>query len=503
VRAARSGRLGRLVGGIAVLAIVSTTTAPASQAASDVITEHSTAPGSGPRELTLAPSGNAVWFTEASSGTLGDVSDQGRYSRFFIPTKNSQPSGITAGPDGNIWFTESSGNKIGRVVSFKVNEYPLPSPSSEPRGITAGPDGALWFTEGAGNRIGRITTAGRITQFTVPTARSDPARIAAGADGALWFTEQAGGRIGRITTAGKITQYPLPTSATGPFGITAGPDGNIWFTEGAAGKIGVITPAGVITEYTLAPGSAPRDIAAGTDGTMWFTDAGTNQIGQITTSGVVSEFTIPSQASSPFGITTGIRGAVWFTESAANRVSELDNTAPHTQYVSVAATYIEQNPPRATLGTTVQWTFFGPNTESVTDATGMGLYDSDGESFVSSFSYTFTAAGDYPYRSTTGGLSATYKVVPFVNPGAGGVSTPFTVTWASQAPAPGFAFDVEVKRPGSSQFTPWRAQTTATSGQFTPDAGTGTYQFEARLVDTNTSPATGSGWSPSVSVSVT
>ena len=32
-----------------------------------------------------------------------------------IPTSNSDPFGITAGPDGNVWFTENLGNKIGEV----------------------------------------------------------------------------------------------------------------------------------------------------------------------------------------------------------------------------------------------------------------------------------------------------------------------------------------------------------------------------------------------------
>ena len=47
-------------------------------------------------------------------------------------------------------------------------------------GITAGPDGALWFTEYWGNKIGRITTAGVITEFPVPTASSNVDDITAG-----------------------------------------------------------------------------------------------------------------------------------------------------------------------------------------------------------------------------------------------------------------------------------------------------------------------------------
>ena len=37
-----------------------------------------------------------------------------------------------------------------------VTEFPVPSRGG-PEFITAGPDGNLWFTERAGNKIGRIT----------------------------------------------------------------------------------------------------------------------------------------------------------------------------------------------------------------------------------------------------------------------------------------------------------------------------------------------------------
>jgi hypothetical protein len=43
--------------------------------------------------------------------------------------------------------------------------YSTPTPLSEPTAIVAGPDGALWFTEFSGNNIGRITVEGAITEF--------------------------------------------------------------------------------------------------------------------------------------------------------------------------------------------------------------------------------------------------------------------------------------------------------------------------------------------------
>src|SRR5215470_14909760 len=98
-------------------------------------------------------------------------------------------------------------------------------------GITAGPDGNLWFTEQGIDRIGRITPAGVVTEFGAGiTAGAGLGGITAGPDGNLWFTENGGNRIGRITPLGVVTEFSAGIS--GQLGdITTGPDGNLWFTK--------------------------------------------------------------------------------------------------------------------------------------------------------------------------------------------------------------------------------------------------------------------------------
>ncbi len=68
---------------------------------------------------------------------------------------------------------------------------------SSPAGITAGPDGALWFTNFGGDSIGRITTTGTVTAYR-HTSIDFPEWITAGPDGALWFTNDDGDSIGRL-----------------------------------------------------------------------------------------------------------------------------------------------------------------------------------------------------------------------------------------------------------------------------------------------------------------
>ena len=84
----------------------------------------------------------------------------GKIREVAVPTAfTSGLFGITAGPDGNLWFTEEHGNNIGRISptpKHKLAEFAIPTAGSLPFGITAGPDGNLWFTEFNGNNIGQL-----------------------------------------------------------------------------------------------------------------------------------------------------------------------------------------------------------------------------------------------------------------------------------------------------------------------------------------------------------
>lgn len=263
-----------------------------------------------PGGITSGPDGN-LWFTELYGNKIGKITTSGVITEFSVPTAASFPDAITAGPDGNLWFTEgaSTSSKIGRISPAGViTEFQL-SPAAYSYAITAGPDGNLWFVEGSNNRIGRITPSGVVSEFKIT---GGPSGITTGPDGNLWFTESAG--IGKITISGTITEYPAPNVS--PSAITAGLDGNLWFTDQGNGRIGKITTAGVITEFPARP-CQQAGIALGLDGALWFTEQVCNAIGRITTAGVITEFPLPGTGfpSTPFWITPGPDGNLWFTDA--------------------------------------------------------------------------------------------------------------------------------------------------------------------------------------------
>ena len=169
-------------------------------------------------------------------------------------------------------------------------------------GITGGPGGRVYFTEtsaaidppaGPPEEVGSIGVHGGVTAG-IPGAPSLPGAVVADREGNLWFLEEGSEEIARMTPAGVITQFPV--NVPGLQDITLGPDGNLWFTS--ADAIGSISPSG--TGLRLFPVSVdPDQITAGPDGNLWFTTASTvttggreaGVLGRITTAGVTTLFT--------------------------------------------------------------------------------------------------------------------------------------------------------------------------------------------------------------------
>ena len=281
---------------------------------------------------------------------------------------NGPVFGVTAGPDGSMWYTRYWSDKIGRIApNGLTREFSLPSdvPSTPGNGaglfeMAAGPDGNMWFTAFFDNFIGKITPAGVITTYPIPTPNSHPYGIAAGPDGNLWFTEDFTNAIGRITPEGVITEFAIPdVGSTGPatitepadcivcgYLITSGPDGAMWFTMPGASRIGRITVDGAITSFpvpTKAPASSISnpisvgDITAGADGNLWFTEPNDNQIGRMTTTGEITEFDIPTPASGSVFITPGPGGSLWFSEYDVSRMGRITLAGAITEYETPTA----------------------------------------------------------------------------------------------------------------------------------------------------------------------
>jgi streptogramin lyase len=283
------------------------------------ISEYGVPTGSKPYGIAAGPDGN-LWFTDTGTGKIGKITTGGTITEYA--SENNEPEGITAGPDGNLWFVEHTLRHVAHMTTAgALTEYVLTRTGTYNVGIAAGPDEKLWFTESETSYIGKITTNDEVAgEYALPSG-SKPYGITVGSDRNLWFTNFGTGKIGKITTAGTITEYNLP-SGSEPYGIASGPDGNLWFTNYGTSKIGKITTAGTVSEYALPSGSSPNAIALGPDGNLWFTDYGTSKIGRITTSGTVTEYALTG-GSAPHGIAAGSDNGMWFTDYGTNKIGRI------------------------------------------------------------------------------------------------------------------------------------------------------------------------------------
>jgi uncharacterized repeat protein (TIGR01451 family) len=109
--------------------------------------------------------------------------------------------------------------------------------------VLSGPDGDLWFTELGGNKIGQINaTTGAITEFAVPTAGSLPTGIVTGVDGNVWFTELFGNQIGQVVLNAAASAPDLALSGTAPGSVILGSNAADTLTvtnDSTAGATGV------------------------------------------------------------------------------------------------------------------------------------------------------------------------------------------------------------------------------------------------------------------------
>lgn len=292
---------------------------------------------SGMQGITAGPDG-ALWFVATG---IGRLTTDGAVTLFPVPAGDAQLFDLAVGADGNVWFTEFGG-RVGRItpageVAMFPRGIPAPGPCDCLGGrIARGPDGNMWFTVPNGGWIGHVAPDGDYTIVAITPGRGAPEDIAAGPDGAMWFTDTAG-NIGRITLGGDITLFGAGRLA--PSEIAAGPDGNMWFTEPGRRRLGRITPAGVVTEFPTGR-AGPLDITAGPDGNLWFSSLGGAWIGRMAPTGTLRLFPIGDDLGDGyFGIAAGPDGNLWFTETASpGRIGRITTDGVVTEFTTGLST---------------------------------------------------------------------------------------------------------------------------------------------------------------------
>ncbi len=166
-------------------------------------------PNAYPADITLGPDGN-LWFTEYYGESIGKITPQGQITQYRLPHGG-----------GPVWdhgwpgrqplvhrvcrSQDRENHAHGQITEYRIHYQQRACTKghvSNPYGITAGPDGKIWFTiTGFIGCIGKMTLHGQFTTYPL-TQPDDPQGITTGPDGNLWFTEQAGGDRAHVPSRG-------------------------------------------------------------------------------------------------------------------------------------------------------------------------------------------------------------------------------------------------------------------------------------------------------------
>jgi len=213
--------------------------------------------------IVAGPDGN-IWIAENGSAKIGRITPAGMLVEFALAPE-SLPRAPVAGADGNIWFLDNG--KIGRITPWGAVTT-FPSPAFANADLTACTDGNLWFTATEPNLVGRITTAGVVTSWP---QTFEPGAITCTPDGRVWVVEGQAGQIAQGTTAGFATGVTHLTTIVGSIqDLTAGPDGAAWFVS-SLGAIGRVSPFAAWA--TPRPNPGANALTVGPDGAFWFTQS--------------------------------------------------------------------------------------------------------------------------------------------------------------------------------------------------------------------------------------
>jgi streptogramin lyase len=107
-------------------------------------------PTSMPNTIRSGPDPNPAKDCAYQRETLGDEAFAARYKNF-----GDCVSGLAT--TETLWFSEDAGNRIAQITTDgEIFEFPPLAPGARPGGLAEGPDGNVWFAEFGGNRIGRL-----------------------------------------------------------------------------------------------------------------------------------------------------------------------------------------------------------------------------------------------------------------------------------------------------------------------------------------------------------
>ncbi|MBI3958079.1 MAG: lyase [Chloroflexi bacterium] len=240
-------------------------------------------PGSSPHGVIVGPDG-AAWVTDSGLNAIVRVEPESlAVERFPLPADTGYANLNTAVFDkaGILWFTGQSGI-YGRLdpTTGAMTVYPAPR-GRGPYGITATPDGQVYYTSLAGSYLGHIDPhSGEATVIEPPTSGQGARRAWSDSLGRVWVSEWNAGQVAVYTPeSGAWKEWDLPGTAPKAYAVYVDERDKVWLSDFTSNALVRFDPATESFEsFPLpSPGAAVRQIL-GRPGEVWGAESGSDKL---------------------------------------------------------------------------------------------------------------------------------------------------------------------------------------------------------------------------------
>ncbi|HKY92850.1 MAG TPA: SMP-30/gluconolactonase/LRE family protein [Nevskiaceae bacterium] len=237
--------------------------------------------GSSPHGVIVGPDG-APWITDSGLNAMVRVDPASSEVKLFrLPGPNVNLNTAAFDRAGIVWFTGQRGY-FGRVDpktgEVKVMEAPR---GAGPYGITATPDGAIFYASLANSHIASVDVREAVaTPIDPPTARQGARRVWSDSRGMIWVSEWNVGQVSRYDPATRAwKQWKLPGSRPMPYAVFVDDQDIVWLTDFGANAIVRFDPrTETFTSYPHPqPNAAVRQIL-GRPGEVWGAMSGQDKL---------------------------------------------------------------------------------------------------------------------------------------------------------------------------------------------------------------------------------